>query len=485
MLLSLCLLLLLPPFPHKHLTNDLASGVQSRTGRAPHGTASIDKHGSTNINRNQHSNLSRGSSGASAAVASRAEAALSNDATMDSGAQPNPAAHKTAAPESVLQFWSLIDGKSGDLEGLAATHGHGEDQYLGPFLLRMTDSLVCWPRNFTLGLSATYWEVHKRFKHWSGCPERPISPSAPPPAPDPFKGLEYYVPYISPGQSIADAMKALVKDRGELLEAFVQRSGQPECIRQVLGRLMRQVVEWVPDVVDVEPGPDVVIAFSLGTGTHVGPRPISFMPGRIWPGHSNEGLAHTILNLVQANPELNVYVQWEIGDTLTGFSYNVGSSYAITADALAVPSAADPSRTVTYAQITRRNASAAIHKVYPKPGSYLSTAGVAGGLGRYIAALPSPVRRVYVVGHPDHKKRCRVEVQRALAYRKKELPPMDLVFPSIEYYPRWEDHGCDAWAYDHNSTQYWTRSRGRFIPTEMRHKLGWASYKDIKCTGSG
>uniref|UniRef100_A0A7S1IZW3 Uncharacterized protein n=1 Tax=Eutreptiella gymnastica TaxID=73025 RepID=A0A7S1IZW3_9EUGL len=249
----------------------------------------------------------------------------------------------------------------------------------------------------------------------------------------------------------------------------------------MLVRLMQQVVSWEAPVSPLEAGRDVAIAFSLGTGAHVGPKPRSFAPGRIHPGHSNEGLAHTILNLVQANPALNVYVQWEIGDLITGFEYNSGRSYALKYPPLAVPSQSNPSLRVTYADITGRNASEAIHKVYPKPGSYLSTGGVASGLGRYIMSLQDTVKRVYVVGHPDHKKRCRVETQRALAYKKKELAHIDTVFPPTTYYPLWTQYGCDAWAYDHESTQSWTRTRGRFIPTEMRHKLGWVAYKDIKC----
>eukprot|EP00667_Euglena_gracilis_P012527 EG_transcript_12884 len=388
---------------------------------------------------------------------------------------PSRASDTSGQTAAVARLWSVVDAHAAEVDALAATADHPHDRFLGPFLLKMADTVVCWPSNVTLGLAATYWELHRRFRAWAGCPDRPAA--ALPDLPDGFHHLAPYMTAAAQGP-VSHQLKVLISDRGPLLEAFLHRAGHPQCFLTLLARAMEQVVGWaVPTVPALRPPPAVVVAFSLGTGRHVGPGPRSFAPGRIHPGHSNEGLAHTILNLLRAQPSLELYVQWEIGDLLTGFSYNAATPFALHYDPLAI-SATDGFK-ATLADLTGGNASR-VHKVYPKPGTYLSTAGVVADFGAFLLSAPH-VKTVYVVGHPDHRKRCRVEVLSALARFKKQLPALEVVFPPDQYYPDWRQHGCDPHGYDHNSTQPWTRSRGAFIPTEMRHRLGWIPYKDLHC----
>ena len=94
-------------------------------------------------------------------------------------------------------------------------------------------------------------------------------------------------------------------------------------------QVLETIHEWEPPTVPkLSDNADVVVAFSLGTGPHVGPKANqSLLPGWIHPGASNKGLAHTVLRMLQDNPKLHVYAQWEIGDVITGFSYHAGAAW--------------------------------------------------------------------------------------------------------------------------------------------------------------
>eukprot|EP01012_Entosiphon_sulcatum_P036430 TRINITY_DN4644_c0_g1_i3.p1 TRINITY_DN4644_c0_g1~~TRINITY_DN4644_c0_g1_i3.p1 ORF type:complete len:279 (+),score=22.95 TRINITY_DN4644_c0_g1_i3:550-1386(+) len=268
-------------------------------------------------------------------------------------------------------------------------------------------------------------------------------------------------------------LATLIANRSDLLTE-ITAGPKGACLAQLLLRAFFRVVDWETAGVSVSPGSsDAIIAFSLGTGKFI-TKPGVFGPGNVLPGRSNYGLASTILRILHDNPLLKVYTQWEIGDALTGFSYHSGSPNVASDTALRVGNK-------TYEDITGRSF-ATIHKVGPEQGVYLSTAGVAAGFARYLRSQSTMAKRVYVVCHPDHKKRCKLEVHRAFSYSKShDLENISVVFPANSYYPNWSEYGCDAFAYDHSSTQKWTAARCRFIPTEYRHRMMALSAKNLRC----
>jgi hypothetical protein len=160
-------------------------------------------------------------------------------------------------------------------------------------------------------------------------------------------------------------------------------------------------------------GVDAILAFSFGQ-----------TPGGE-PGPTNRGLAAVCARLRRlTRGRVPILAQWEIDDELT---------------ALGEPPAA-------YRAVVRDD--------------YLSTLGVLAQFAEYSEASGRRLERVALVAQEDHAFRARKLLENVgmtvLLGAETTRPPGG-----------WAKYLCDQWGYHPGSAQEWTRSRSRFLLSDM------------------